>query len=345
MAIFKKQGVWWVDYYVGGRRKRERVGSSYKLAQEVLHKRKAEIAEGRYFPERRQKEPTFREFSEIFFDQHGKYLKSASDVTYRLEYFNNLFGNLPLSTITPLQIQELRNKLKETVSISRVNRFHTLLKTVFNKALAWRKFYGENPASVIKMAKEPPGRTRFLTELEIKALLEASHPRIYPLVACALTTGMRRGEILNLKWEDLNLDLGILYIRDSKSGKPREIPIIKQLHEVLIKLPRKTEKVFTVPKITLVRYFQKALDKAELQDFRFHDLRHTFASHFIMKTRDLPALQKILGHYSPVMTQRYAHLSNGHVRTEMEILSAVWTPIWTPAEKSVPCESQKSFVK
>ena len=345
MAIFKKQGVWWVDYYAGGRRKRERVGSSYKLAQEVLHKRKAEISEGRYFPERLEKEPTFREFSEIFYKQHGKYLKSASDVVYRLEYFNNLFGNLSLSAITPLQIQELRNKLKETVSISRVNRFHTLLKTVFNKAHAWRKFYSENPASAIKIEKEPPGRTRFLDEPEIRMLLEASHPRIYPLVTCALTTGMRRGEILKLKWEDLNLDLGILYIRDSKSGKPREIPIIKQLSDILMKLPRDTENVFTVPKITLVRYFQKALDKANLQDFRFHDLRHTFASHFIMKTRDLPALQKILGHYSPVMTQRYAHLTNGHVRAEMEILSALWTPIWTPSEESVSCEPQKTFVE
>jgi len=345
MAIFKKQGVWWIDFYTGGRRKRERVGSSYKLAQEVLHKRKAEIAEGRYFPERLYKEPTFREFSVVFFDQHGRYLKSASDIQYRLEYFNKLFGESQLSSITPLQIQEVRNKLKRTVSISRVNRFHTLLKTVFNKAIAWKEFHGDNPASAIKMEKEPPGRTRFLNEAEIKTLLESCHPRLYPLIVCALTTGMRRGEIFNLKWEDLNLDLDILYIRDSKSGKPREIPIIKQLHAVLIKLPRHGDRVFEVPKITLVRYFHKALGKAKLQDFRFHDLRHTFASHFIMKTRDLPALQKILGHYSPTMTQRYAHLSNGHVRSEMEVLSALWTPIWTPGEKTISCESTQTFVK
>ncbi|MFH1619705.1 MAG: tyrosine-type recombinase/integrase [bacterium] len=345
MAIFKKQGVYWIDYYVSGRRKRERIGRSHKLAQEVLDKRKGEIAESRFFPERSNNKMTFRKAAGIFLEQHGKNLKSGYDMGYRLKKINEFMGDMRLTSITPLKIQELRNKLKESVSAARTNRYHALVKTVFNKAKEWRLFFGDNPASLTKLEKEPPGRTRFLDIDELKRLLAACDPRIYPVVVCAITTGMRRGEILNLRWDDLNLAVGIIYIRESKSGKPREIPIIRQLHNVLVELPEEGEKVFNVPRNTLIKYFDKAVESAGIRDFRFHDLRHAFASHFVMKTGDLPTLQKLLGHHSPAMTQRYAHLASGHIRSKMDILASGWTPIWTPRPFLISSEAQKSLIK
>ena len=128
-----------------------------------------------------------------------------------------------------------------------------------------------------------------------------------------LFTGMRRGEIMNLRWEHVDLEKRIIYILQSKSGKPRQIPIAERLHEQFLELgPAKTGLIFCLPVISLRKYFDRALRDAHVDGFRFHDLRHTFASHFIMKTGDLPSLQNILGHSTPILTLRYAHLSIGH---------------------------------
>ena len=150
---------------------------------------------------------------------------------------------------------------------------------------------------------------------------------------------MRRGEILGLTWANLDLDQGVIYILQSKSGKGREIPIAAKLHDILTTLGplEPTDKVFTVPNITLRRHFDQLLKDAGISSFRFHDLRHTFASHFIMKTGNLPALQKILGHASPMMTQRYAHLSSGYLQTEMRAFNACIPT--ESAQKTIPMDT------
>ncbi|HAH32877.1 MAG TPA: hypothetical protein DCL44_11255 [Elusimicrobia bacterium] len=100
-----------------------------------------------------------------------------------------------------------------------------------------------------------------------------------------------------------------------------------------------TDKVFNVPDITLRRYFGKCLEAAGIVGFRFHDLRHTFASHFIMKTGNLPALQKILGHASPIMTQRYAHLSSGYLQAEMRAFNTCMPITQESAPKPAPMDT------
>ncbi|MDD2773706.1 MAG: site-specific integrase [Elusimicrobiales bacterium] len=101
-----------------------------------------------------------------------------------------------------------------------------------------------------------------------------------------------------------------------------QIPIIPQLREIFMELqPQASGNVFQVPEITLRRLFARALSDAGIKDCRFHDLRHTFASHFIMRTNNLPVLQEILGHATPQMTQRYAHLAGGHISMQMGIFA------------------------
>ncbi len=130
---------------------------------------------------------------------------------------------------------------------------------------------------------------------------------------------MRRGELHALRWENVDIERRLIYILQSKSGKPRELPMGRKLVETLASLGVKKEgPVFGVPEITLRVHFKHAMIAAEIRDFRFHDLRHTFASHFIMRTGDLPSLQKLLGHSSPEMTQRYAHLAKGHLSAKID---------------------------
>jgi len=186
-------------------------------------------------------------------------------------------------------------------------------------------FYGDNPACRVKLGRGAHHRLRFLSETEMIRLMEVCHPRLKPVVACALMTGMRKSELLNLAWENVSLAQGIIYILKSKSGRPRQIPIIPQLQDIFMALqPKACGSVFNLPEIMLRRLFAKAIAQSGIQEFRFHDLRHTFASHFIMRTHNLPVLQEIMGHATPQMTQRYAHLSPGYMAAAVNKLDGVF---------------------
>jgi len=154
----------------------------------------------------------------------------------------------------------------------------------------------------------------------MERLLEVCNPRLYSVVACALTTGMRKSEILGLRWENVDLERGTIYVLKTKSGKERRLPITSKLRNVLTCLGAKQQgPVFEMAEITFRRLFDTARKDSGLPHFRWHDLRHTFASNFVMKTGNLPALQKILGHATPEMVLRYAHHSKSHLAVEMEL--------------------------
>ena len=275
------------------------------------------VAEGREFPARRAKGRTFEEAVSRYWELHGQHLLSRS-WPCMVRQLRAHFKARRLADIGAADVQRYYNMVAARTSNSTANRHLTLLRSIFNKAKAWGDFHGDNPCGAVKKQREAPHRLRYLAQEEIEALLGFAHPRLYPVLVCALLTGMRRGEILGLAWENISLDRDILYVLKSKSGKPREIPIAGKLRDVLAGLgPKPRGPVFDLPVIMLRRHFDKALKKSGIFDFRFHDLRHTFASYFIMRTNNLPALQNLLGHSTPLMTQRYAHLSRGHLAASM----------------------------
>ncbi|MDD2804973.1 MAG: site-specific integrase [Elusimicrobiales bacterium] len=330
MAIFKKQDTWWIDYYANGTRKREKIGTSHKLAQEVLAKRKVEIAEGKFFPERQKKTISFSEMADLYWELHGKQVPSAVGIFYHLKQLKAFFASKPLEQISVPDVLQYLNGIKEKCSAATANRHHNVLRAIFNRAIEWEKHDGRNPAAKVKQFRVENSRTKFLENEDITRLLAVCDAEVQPIVIFALLTGMRRGEIVGLRWEHIDLANGVIHVLKTKSGEPREIPIAAKLR-VLIESIRKGDggRVFNISTRALNRHFTKALLLAGIQDFRFHDLRHTFASHFIMRTNDLPATQKLLGHKSPRMTQRYAHLSKGHLQVEMQIFDSGWTDIWT----------------
>lgn len=315
--------IWWISYSANGKRIREGVGPSKSLAKEVLAKRKSEISEGRFFDHRKTKGVTFKTITEKYWEMHGQHLRSGS-WQYMLKEVADRFEYKAAGDISVADVQAYYNEIRARASISTANRHLTLLKSVFNRAIAWELFRGDNPAAKINKVQEPPNRLRYLSQPELLALLRSCDNRISPLITCALLTGMRRGEIMSLTWANVDLSQGLIYILQSKSGRGREIPIAPNLHTVFADMGPKepTAKVFDVPDITLRRHFDLALNAAGITGFRFHDLRHTFASYFIMKTGNLPALQKILGHATPMMTQRYAHLSSGYLQAEMRAFNS-----------------------
>ncbi len=176
--------------------------------------------------------------------------------------------------------------------------------------------------------KENIDRLRFHTEEEIETLLSYCLPHLRPIVETALLTGMRAGELLSLRWEQIVN--GMIYLKDTKKGnKPRQIPISERQEQVLKEVRRrhqlKSPYVFCNKdgkRFNDIRAsFKSACRKAGIFDFRFHDLRHTFASHLVMRGVGLRAVQELLGHCDLKLTMRYAHLAPGHLRDSVNALN------------------------
>lgn len=308
---------WYVDYRCNGRRFKERIGPNKSLARQVLAKRETEIAEGRFFAKRPAPALTFGQMTAKWWQLHGQHLKSRS-AKYMRDKLLGVFRDQRLDELGVAELQQYYNLRCLDSSVSTANKYLALIAEIFAAAETWGDFAGRSPTKGVKKRRLENRRDRFLSAGEIKSLLAMCSPRIYPILVCALLTGMRRGEILGLCWEDVSLERDLIYILRSKTGKPREIPLAPKLKEVLLALPpRVAGPVFDVPVITLRRCFAKALAAAGIPACRFHDLRHTFASHFVMRTGNLAAAQRVLGHASPRMTQRYAHLAQDYMMAEM----------------------------
>lgn len=220
-----------------------------------------------------------------------------------------------------------------------VNRIVSVLRALLNDAVRWQCL-GSNPIQGMGSVKNMVKHDSYLTEQEIAQLLRANlREPIYPFLVCALNTGMRRGELGGLLWDRVDFARGQIAItrvfdrwglRDTtKSGKKRVIPMNMEVRRVLEPLwkAQKSRHVFCEPSGEPLdihhfgRDFKRALKKAGLgTDFRLHDLRHTFASQFMMKGGNIYDLQKILGHYALEMTQRYAHLSPDHLADAISIV-------------------------
>lgn len=324
-------GNWWVRYFDGGGREhREKIGAK-SLARRVYEKRKTEIREGRFFaPERREAVS----FESILSDYRSSALKAGreimrGDIGYRR--LHDAFGRDRADSITPVQIEAFRDRLAEELSAATVNLHLKLLRAIFMRAVRMQSV-ASNPVSRVKFCKENNKRLRWLTDDEEAALTGALPNWMKPLVAVALNTGMRKAELLKLRWRDVDFTSGTITIRDPKSGEDEHVLMntttqqtLKTLRDSSTKIvqlkaggPDRSGFVFTAPRggfiQNLKRYWYPALRRAGIEDFHFHDLRHTFASRAAMSGVDLYTLQALMRHRSSLMTQRYAHLSAAHQR-------------------------------
>jgi len=317
---------YFIEYYAEGRRKREKIGPSRGLAETVLQKRLVEIAENKHLDVKKNVKIRFEEFSDQFLDLYSK-PNNKSWMKSDLHNVNTLkgsFGGRYLYEINQQMVEKFKADRMKEVSPARVNRNLACLKCMFNRAIEWGKAK-ENPVKKIKMLKENNKRLRYLEKEECGRLIAACLPHQQPIVITALNTGMRRGEILSLKWENVDLVRGIIYVLDTKNGEKREIPINRKLKEALSAIEHNGQYVFS--KTSGMSYkdirngFNVALQTCGIENFRFHDLRHTFASHLVMAGIDLNTVRELLGHKSLAMTLRYSHLSPEHKRKAVEVLN------------------------
>lgn len=246
-----------------------------------------------------------------------------------------MFSGKHLSEITPQLIEHYKSARIKEVSPATVNRELTCLKSMFNKAIAWNEF-NDNPVRKVKMLKENNIRLRYLEKEEIKRLLDACAPHLKPIVTVALYTGMRRGEIFGLKWQNIDFKNDVIYLLDTKNGERREVLFSETVKKALIAVPKHPESPYVFcykngkPYTSVKKSFHTALKKCGIISFRFHDLRHTYCSQLAMNGVDLKTIQELIGHKTIEMTMRYSHLSPSHKRRAINLLDRQTGTVMAP---------------
>lgn len=332
MGLVKRGDVWWMYFTYQGQQIRKSTGTAdRRLADAILSKVKVQIIEGQYFEKAVAQSHTFTELMDRYEKEHVLRKLRHRGVK---GYMNNLrafFGDRTLADITPKLIVAYKNKRYEDGKApATINRELANLKKAFNLALREWEWCHQNPVTRVSMEKENNKRDRWLSEEEESRLLTACAPWLHDLVTFALHTGMRMGEILELTWRGVDFTRRTVTVMRSKNGERRTIPVNETVLRVLKEKAKvrslASDLVFCSKAFTpmesghLRRSFRLALSKAKIEEFHFHDLRHTFATRLVQAGIDLYKVQQLLGHKSPIMTQRYAHHYPESLRDGVEIL-------------------------
>ena len=318
--------------------------TSKKLAKAILAKTKVEVAEGRKLDKKKEVKTTFFGLCNQYWQAEGQF-KKAKGLSSAIDTWKKGIGNRPVSQITPQLLERFsaQRMKEENLSPATRNRNLAKLSPVFSWAIK-RGLAIDNPVKHIKKLREEGARTRYLSIDEINRLLPVlddyaksapSGGDLREIALTALNTGMRKGEIFDLMWSDMDLKRKLITVQKSKSGKKRNIGINETIYEMLVSLPSRFKKGHVFPSSVtgkrwsdghLKRRFKKILAKAEIEDFQFHDLRHTFASHLVINGVDIRTVSELMGHSSITMTMRYAHLApNSQLHAVQTLASAYKT--------------------
>lgn len=354
----KGSGVWWIRYHdATGQERRERIGSK-ALARKLYEKRKTEIRERRYFPPQRTRQVLFDEILDDY--RESKNLGSHDTIWGKERYARlmNTFAGKPADSITAADLETFRDDLRRRVSPATVNRHLQLFRAIFGRAVRHGKVKS-NPLRMVKLFKENNKRERYLSADDERRLLETLPVWLRPLVTVALHTGLRRGELLKLRWQDVDFTSGTIAVRAPKSGVDEHVIMNQTTRRSLSALSGRVQCldrsgapngfVFRMPRGGPIRnfnpYWYTALRKAEIEDFHFHDLRHTFGSRAAMAGVDLYTLQTLMRHRSPQMTMRYAHLSPLHLRDAVQRLDGFQgdeqVPVLVPVKERTAADSDE----
>lgn len=328
-GLYLRGKTWWMNFCAEGRYYQRSTGTAdYELAKTILDKLQAKIALGQWHPEMLvEKEKQQHTFSEL----HEKYSPWAEgrqrswevSRSYMAEQLNRYFGKYILSDFNAELVEQFQSdSLKRGLNAGGTNRLVGLLKSMFTKALDWEMISEDILKRVrkVKAIKGEMSRLRYLSLEEISRFLMSCDDILRPIVICALNTGMRKGEVVGLKWEQVDLKHGFILLDKTKNNTRREIPINATVKAVFQSVPRRLDITYVFfdnnrgkPYKDFRKRFASALRKAGITDFRFHDLRHTFASHLVMAGVDITTVSKLLGHKSLTMTLRYSHLAPAHL--------------------------------
>ena len=333
-----KQGKerWYLDYRNSrGERIQEVVKTAQSRAEAViaLQGKIREIFNSQCNPMAQKKHTRFKDFAEVYLRDYAQVKKRGwkkADRSYLAAHLIPAFGDIELSMITSHHVEQyMAARIQDQVQKSTINRELACLRKMLNKAIDW-EYLTLNPAAKIRPFPEKANlKERVLAPEEETRLMEVVSGSLRPILIVALNTGMRRGEILTLTWNEVSFSRGEIRVENTKSGKARTIPMNRILGAELQRLRREngnTAYVFANPSThkpfwDLRRSFIRACKEAGITGIRFHDLRHTFASRLVQAGKDIVTVKELLGHSSLQVTMRYTHSNMDLKRRAVEALT------------------------
>lgn len=317
-------------------------------AKEWASRTESEIKENINFPKRKAQKYTVADVIDRFIEFELPKKKPGAQTEFKmvLNWYKKEIGRYYLSGITTKILVDCREKLskkhketpikgqqaretEKTLSPATINKYMTYMRVVFSYCVNDLDILDINPMSKVKKLAVDNARKRFLEPKEIKKLLDNCKNTDYELYLCvliALLTGARKSEVLHLTWATVDFEHKMFYFLNTKNGDDRGEPMHELLYEELKKYKNqnkvrrlKNDYLFMTtdgkPKESLIgKLFPKVVKQCGIEDFRFHDLRHTQASWQAMSGVSQPITQKTLGHKSPAMTNRYSHLRDENLR-------------------------------
>lgn len=348
------RAVWCIRYKgLDGRWHRERTPATTKdQAQAILHKKTSELVKAQVAGAHSIeaiKPLTLEEFVDQEYLPHCRATHTPD--TYRTDeglatILKKEFGKTQLRAIAAGDIQRYvdrltgeKSRFKRVLTPATINRRRTFLSGILTEALR-RGYVDRNPARVVENLPEHNDKLRWLTPKEEGELLTFSPPHLQSIIRFALQTGMRKGEILGLKWSDVDFEQRLVRVTQTKNHRTRYVPMSRELVEILQAIDHvagptgHSPYVFTDPKsgtseTTATRFqdvnhaFEKAAGQAGLEEVTFHTLRHTFASRLAQAGVPLNTIRELLGHGTMQVTMRYAHLAPNNLRDAVELLAGL----------------------
>jgi integrase len=352
-------GQWWCRLFLEGRERWWKCDTRSQ-AKALYGKLKAQQREARLFPREKKREPLlFKTIAAAYEQIVDADRRRTGDDHARIQYWVGRFSGLDVESITTSQIEQaltdLRSPLKERSgrlakghkrSLETTRRYYGVVHAILEKArkqLKEGKILMMNPATDIELKKADNSLVRYLTPTQEQDLLTVLPSRYHSLILTAINTGLRRGELLRLKWSDLDWFAGMIKIRETKADTPRHAPMNSIVQRTLLTLkesakPAPSDRVFPFNARYLGRAFQRAVIKAKVGPFRFHDLRHCFASRLARLGANDRTLMEAGGWSSPAMLKRYVHLGPSSVWQAVEQLAQVGTGSKTGSQPDVKHE-------
>lgn len=337
-GVFWRDGQWWIRWSCTlGHDHRKPSGDLKSAATEEHKAKRAEVREARKAGQERCPRLTQRtrpllvsELVRDYMEYSRENKRSYGADQARAARLRARFGDRLASDLNSKDVEELKTALAvEGLAVATINHHLKLLKAVYNRSIRQGNHVGHNPVAAVRLTREHNARNRCLSAEEEARLLEALPFSLRALVTMALHTGMRRGELRALRWEDVDFATGALRVRRDKAGDGRWVALNRVALDALraVKRDQKVSGpyVFCSSEGRFLHNFERvwrpALNAAAIPDFRFHDCRHTFASRLAMNGTDLYTVQRAGGWKSQAMVQRYAHLSPDHIRAAVEKLA------------------------
>ena len=338
MGLYRRSKTYWCSLQCQGKRVHESLKTeNKKLAEKRYAKILTDIVEGRFFEKVKAKETTYRQMVDKYLK---KYRKSRDETS--LNQLLPVFGNMVIADITTESVSDYMEERLIEVRPATVYQELALMRRMFNVARKEWKWVKDNPIADLSFSVgNDNARDRWLTFEEEEQLLKSASPEwLRNLIIFALRTGMRRGEILSLKWSSVDFKRRLITVEKSKNGMKRSIPMSEAVFDMLkdVKVIDISNIVFPFNINTINDGFRRAKRKADVHDFKFHDCRHTFATRLVQNGVDIYKVKELLGHKSISVTMRYAHHYPESLRSSIEILDKCYKSVTLDKEHS--CEKK-----